>query len=139
MKSSEDVIRKSYRSVLIAWVTAMSWCIALQKPWIGLSITLGTLLGTAILASFDFIVRKAFVPGANRPNKALIKMALLKYPVVAFMLYWLVRWDKINLLAFCGGIVLVHFAMLSKVIGMSLVERREEQRSQLDAVSTREI
>ena len=35
------------------WVTAMAWTIGFGKPWIALSITLGMMLGTAVLWSFD--------------------------------------------------------------------------------------
>lgn len=139
MKSGEDLIGKSYRSILIAWVTAMVWCIALAKPWIGLSITLGTLMATAILVSFDLVVRRVFVPGNAKPNRALIKLALIKFPVIAILLFLVVHWVRINLLAFCGGLVLVHFAMLCKVIGIRLVEHAEERRSRLGTASTKEI
>ena len=123
MNNEADLVTKSYRSILIAWVAAVSWCIALHEPWIGLSLTLGTVLGTAMLAALDYTVRRILVPGAVNPRKAFWKLALLKFPVIGFALYWLVRWERINLIAFCGGIVLVHFAMLCKGIGISMMDR----------------
>lgn len=122
----QDFIKRTYRSVVIAWIIAMSWSLAFQKPWIALSITLGTILGTAILASFEWLVRRTFIPGAKSPSRALVKYSLLKYPLFGLALYWLVRWDRISLPAFCGGIVLVHFAILMKMMGKRLVERFEE-------------
>ena len=123
----DDFIHKAYRSVLLTWALAMAWTLALQKPWIALSITLGTAVGTAVLASFEYMVRKAFVPGAAKPGRALVKLALLKYPLLGAILYLTLRWNKINPLAFCGGIVLVHFAILAKLAGIRLVERREKK------------
>jgi hypothetical protein len=137
MNGETNLITKSYRSAAIAWVVAMIWCIALMKPWIGLSITLGTLLMTAVLISYDYVVRRAFVPGAAGANRALLKLALIKYPVIGLMLYLLVHWGRFNALAFCGGIVLVHFAIVCKVIGINMVERAEK-RAQLGAAGTEE-
>ncbi len=129
MTGSLDSISKVYRSIAIMWVTAMVWAIGLGKPWIALSITLGMVLGTAILASFDWIVHKAFVPGAKSPGRALLKFSLLKYPLFCAALFWLVRWNKVSILAFCGGIVLVHLAIIAKMMGIRLVERLGESKS----------
>lgn len=117
-----------YGSVAITWLIAMVWSLfAFQKSWIALSISLGMILGTAILASFDWFVRRTFVPGAKSAVGPLVKFGLLKYPLICLALYWLVRWDKVNLPAFCGGIVLVHFAIVMKMMGIRLVERIEER------------
>jgi hypothetical protein len=107
----------------------MVWAIGLGKPWIALSITLGMLLGTAIMASFDWLIHRAVVPGAKSPGRALLKFSLLKYPLFCVGLYWLVRWDKVSLLAFCGGMVLVHFAIIAKMMGIRLVERLGESNT----------
>ena len=123
--NGEDLIAKSYRSIALAWIIAASWCIALRKPWIGLSITLGAALGTAVLLTFELVVRRAFVPGAAKPGRALVKLALLKYPLIGIILYWLVRWNRFDALAFCGGIVLVHIAVLAKAMGIRLARSRE--------------
>ena len=104
----------------------MVWAIGLGKPWIALSITLGMVLGTAILASFDWIVHRAFVPDAKSPGRALLKFSLLKYPLFCAALFWLVRWNRVNLLAFCGGMVLVHFAIIAKMMGIRLAERLDK-------------
>ena len=116
-----------YRSIAIAWFIAMGWLFAFHKPWIALSVTLGTITGTGILAGFDWIIRRSFVPGAKAPGRALLKFSLLKYPLFCLALYWLVRWDKVSLPAFCGGIVLVHLAVFIKIIGIRLAERYEER------------
>ncbi len=123
MSDSTNLIQKSYRSIGIAWVTAMVWCLSLLKPWTALNITLGTLLMTAVLMSFDYVVRRSFKPGAAGANRALVKLALAKYPIIAGMLYLLVHWGRFNALAFAGGIVLVHFAIVCKAIGINMVER----------------
>lgn len=107
----------------------MAWAIGFGKPWIALSITLGMMLGTAVLWSFDWIVRREFVPDAKSPGRALLKFSLLKYPLFCAGLFWLVRWERANLPAFCAGIVLVHLAIIAKMMGIRLVERLGESKS----------
>lgn len=125
MTMDDQFTKKMYRSVVLAWAIAMIWSLALGKPWIALSITLGVLLGTAVFASYELVIRRVFVPGASRPQRALIKLAMIKLPIIGASFYVLVRCDKISMMAFCGGMVLVHFAMLAKLAGIRMVERRE--------------
>ena len=119
----EQFVTRVYRSIALVWFVAVTWALAFQRPWIALSITLGMALGTAVLFTYDWVIRKAFVPGAAKPGRALLKLGLVKYPLIGAMLYALVRWDRINLLAFCGGIFLVHVAIFAKLAGIKLVER----------------
>ncbi|HUV05069.1 MAG TPA: ATP synthase subunit I [Armatimonadota bacterium] len=132
----KQFINKVYRSIALAWAIAITWTLAFQKPWIALSITFGTLLGTAALASNDWAVRRALTPGARRPTRALAKVALLKYPAIAVLLYFLVNWHAINLLAFVGGIVLVYLAIVAKALGIMIVERLNARTGRSDSVRT---
>jgi hypothetical protein len=125
MNGDQDFIKKVYRSIVYAWAVAMCWALAFQKPWIALSITMGTVIGTALLASCEHIVRRVIVSDAVRPRRALLKFALLKYPLIGIILYVSVRWDRVNLPAFCGGIVLVHAAIIAKMIGIRIAERSQ--------------
>lgn len=137
----ERFVGKFYRSIVLTWAIAVTWALGLRQPWIAFSITLGVLLGTLTLASFHWVVRRAFVLDAVRPRRALVALAAVKYPALGVLLYFLVRWDSISLPAFAGGIALVHFAILAKVLGIRLVERRGERAlRQSDAlVDGREI
>ena len=129
MNGEQELIKKTYRSVALAWIIAMSWCIAFQKPWIALNITFGTALGTALLVTYDRVIRAAFVPGKTGAKRALVKLALVKYPLIGIILYWLVRWDRFHFLAFCGGIILVHFAIVAKLAGIRLMGKERSGRS----------
>ena len=129
MSFDQELIPKIYQSILLTWAIAMSWSIAYVKPWIALSITLGMLLGASVLVGCNWFVRRAFVAGAERPTRALLKFGLLKLPALCLCLYCIVRWESINLLAFCVGIALVHFAIVAKVIGVRLVEHARVRES----------
>jgi hypothetical protein len=118
----EQLVTKMYPSIAIAWIIAMVWTLLFQKPWIALSISIGVAVATASLAAFNYIASRAFKSGAAKPKHALIKFGLVKYFLIGVLLYFLVRWDRINLPAFCGGIALMNFAIVAKVLGLSMVE-----------------
>jgi len=120
----ERFVSKTYRSIAITWAVALSWALALQKPWIGLSITFGMMFGTGILASFHWIVTRAFVPLAPKAKRSLVWLALVKYPLLLGSLWALTSWSKFDAAACCGGVALVHFAILAKYAGVRIVERR---------------
>ena len=124
-----DLVKKAYKSIIYVWIIAMSWALVFQKPWIALSITLGTLVGTGVLASYDWLIRRTFKPGAKEPARVLLKLSLIKFPLIGALLFFLVRWDRANLPAFCGGIVLVHFAIIAKMIGIRLVEQLKADKN----------
>lgn len=129
----EQFIRKVYRSTALAWAIAVSWTLAFQKPWIALSMTLGTLLGTASLASNDWVVRRAFTSSVRRPRRVLLKVGLLKYPAIILALYFVVTWHRTNLPALVGGIALVYVAILAKALGIMMVERLNEDNERAPA------
>jgi hypothetical protein len=125
----EALISKTYRTILFTWAIAMAWALAYQKLFIAINITIGVITGTASLYSFDVFVRRVFVPGAVKPRPKLLLFTLAKYVCIAIMLYWLVHWRNANLMAFCGGIVLVHFALFAKMAGINIAERKAGQDS----------
>jgi hypothetical protein len=122
--NAEELVSKSYRSIGAAWIAAAIGCAALGKLWFAVNVTLGTALGSAVLLTFDLVIRRSFLPGVKRPGRALVRLALLKYPLIVIILYWMVRWDEFRPFAFCGGFVLVHLAILGTAVGISLAERR---------------
>ena len=129
----ERFIKKVYKSSVIAWSVAMFITLCCGKPWIALSITLGAAVSLAGLASYEKVVREVFVPGSSKQKKALVKLALIKFPLLCALLYLVVHWNKINLLAFCGGILLTHIALLAKLGGIRLMESlRAEAESDPD-------
>ena len=135
---NEHFISKIYRSTVLAWALAMLWALVLGKPWIALSITLGTMVGTALLLTLDYTVRRAFVPEAKSPRRSLLIVALVKYPLIGLLLYVLVRWNRVSIPAFCGGIVLVHFAILAKLAGVRIKEKQNEHRIAASVIQGRE-
>jgi hypothetical protein len=110
---------------MYTWAIAIMWSMAYGRIWVAISITLGILLGTGILATYHLAIRRIVVPGAKNPGRRLLKVAIVKYLVVIIGLYFLVRWPRLNVIAFLGGIALTHFALLAKLAGIKFMERRK--------------
>jgi len=121
----EHFIEKIYRTIALTWALAMLWSLALWKPWIALSITLGVGLGTAVLAAYNTAIRKLFVPGVQKAGRAFFKFCAVKFVLAGLLLYFIAKWHSINLIAFCGGIFLTHFAIYAKLAGIKIMERQK--------------
>lgn len=120
----ELFVRRSYRSIALLWITAITWAVALGRPWIALSITLGALLGTAILASNSWFFSRTLGREMPKPTRRLARLWLLKYPMMAVLLYLILRWRQVDVFALCGGVVLVHLAIVLKALGAMLTVKR---------------
>lgn len=139
MSLDPSFIKKVYRSILYAWLLAIFWSLGYGKPWIALSITIGTALASGLLASIEYVVTRAFVPGSETAKFALPIMALAQLPVMCAVIYGVVHWQRINLMAFAGGVVLVHFAIIAKLIGVRMVAQRKQEEKGPDAKSDRPV
>jgi hypothetical protein len=133
--NAEDLVSKSYRSIGAAWIAAAIGCAAMGRFSIALSVTLGTALGSAVLLTFDMVIRRSFTLEARRPRRAVLRLALLKYPLIVIILYCMVRWNRFDPIAFCGGIALVYLAILGTAVGVALAERRRSGVAPLAASS----
>lgn len=107
----------------------------------------GVTLGAVLLAGFELVVRKAFtsdfvlakkdvplpkVEGAEnsvqetRPKKfggkaAILLFALIKYPAVATLIWWITRnWSQPQILTFVGGFILLQMLIGLRGLGMFL-------------------
>lgn len=112
-------LKKIYRSIILAWVIAVTWAMALNKPWIGLSLTTGVMVGAGIFASYERAIRKYFVPQKKNLTSTIFKLVLIKYPIICTLIYGLLKWEQVSIPAFCGGIVIVHFAVMVKVLAIN--------------------
>ncbi|MBC8142789.1 MAG: hypothetical protein H7Y38_15300 [Armatimonadetes bacterium] len=108
--------------------------IALILPFVG-----GAALGAVLLAGFEFVVRRVFTPDAvlasrrgdaeNAPKKfngkaAILLFALIKYPAVAVLIYFVIRTgDTAKIIAFASGFVLLQLIVGLRGLGAFLIPR----------------
>ncbi len=109
----------------------------LVLPFIG-----GSALGAVLLAGFEYVVRRAFDPAVvlaqkqvaapgtqSGPKKfggkaAILLFALIKYPAVAFVLWWVVHSLRpAQVVTFMSGFVLLQLIIGLRGLGAFLVPR----------------
>jgi|GEM_PF-830618 hypothetical protein len=127
----EGFLRRTYRSTLLLTGVGLLYLWAYQWTWAMLPLASGAALALAMLGAND-LVAKRFLPGVaeeTRKNRgdgraglrALAGVALVKYLLVAPVLWLLVRWWSLNeLAAFAFGVSLVPTNIVLRVVGRCL-------------------
>lgn len=131
----ENIVRKTYKPVILVWIVAAILPLLLKKPYIAVSITLGMAMMTALLIAIETTVRKVFIPGAKHPKRTFFIVTLIKYLLLGLALYFIAKWEKTDMLAFVGGILLVHLTVFAKMIGAGNSGEKDSRNADGEPVS----
>lgn len=94
--------------------------------WAILPLITGTALASGLLYGWERFIRTAFTPQkvakAREKRKdrrwAIVGFALVKYPLVGLLMWFLVRlWDQRQLIAFVSGFILLHVVIVLRAAG----------------------
>lgn len=121
----DNFIKRTYRTSGYVWAIGVlaSWAIAGAYAAVGW--TLGAAVSVGILRSLEWIVRRAFVPGASDARGDLARFSLVKLVVVAAVLAGIVLLGGRSfalVVAFCAGVVLTQAVIFLKVLGMLICQ-----------------
>ena len=140
-----DFVRRTYRSTL--WVTAFVLFVLASygQFWALMPVAAGVALALALLRTLEVLVRGVFTPEKARaawrrerkgekqggPKGALVAVALVKYPLVALLLWAATRfWQERELRAFVGGFILVQAVIALRGVGGCFVNRRGDETNE---------
>jgi hypothetical protein len=84
-----------------------------------LGYALGGVLSILLLWSHQWLVARVFERGAPGLRRSLVAFWLVKYPILAAILYFAVARHAVNAIALCVGLGLVPLAMAIKILGGS--------------------
>jgi small-conductance mechanosensitive channel len=128
MAEERGYVRRTLRSTLILTGFVVFVLASYTQWWAIVPFLMGVLVASLLLWSLDRFIRAVFTPERVRENKekkgrgttgAVILFALIKYPLVAIVLWWVARhWDINRVAAFVGG-----FTLLFLVIAMRAVSK----------------
>lgn len=96
---------------------------------------IGAALGGTLLAAWERFTVLLFTPDAARKKSgsrrwAIVIFALIKYPLVALLIWWATRnWTQIQLMWFVGGFILIQAVIVMRALGRSLRESQRAQKS----------
>jgi hypothetical protein len=125
-------LRRIYRTSIVVYaiVSLYVWTYAGVPGWLGL--TAGTAMALLSLRSVEWLATRFLAP-AGAPARRVSPwwgLALVKYLLFALVVAAIVRGAEaraVNLVAFIGGLVLVHAVILLKSIGASWAGTRRSR------------
>ena len=122
----DNFIKQVYKTSLSIWAfgVLVTWSIGGSYAAVGW--TLGSMVSAGILRSLEWIVRRAFVPGAEDARSSLLKFSLIKLAIIAVVLsvVVLVGGRSFALVGgFCAGAVLTQGVIFLKAIGTMIFQR----------------
>lgn len=126
------------RAYLLATLRATAWAagtvvfllIGYGQAWAVVPMLDGLILGIVLLLGLDIFVRRVFQPGlweknaaAGRRRGAFLLFALVKYPMVGTLIWWIVRhWEPRAVMAFAGGFILLQAVIGLRAVGRALTQ-----------------
>jgi ABC-type lipoprotein release transport system permease subunit len=99
--------------------------------WAVLPFLAGVALAVVLLLGWNGFIR-SLTPESGRQagmqmrwRRRFFTFALVKYPLVALLIWWFTRlWDARSLMVFVGGFLLLHAVILLRTIGRMLTEEK---------------
>lgn len=125
--ADDAFIRRTYKTsfFLLIFGIFVAWGLGGLAAIGGWILGGGTSIGT--LRSFEWVVRRIFVPHPVDPKKNLLKFAAVKLPAVVLIVGFVVYMAKHHYLGFvagfCFGVLLTQSVMFLKAVGTLINER----------------
>lgn len=134
----EDFLRRTYRSVAVVTAIVLFFLASYGLFWALMPFIVGAGLGIGLLYAMERFVRATFSPervapgnknlSGTRPKLSLLLFALVKYPLVAVLIWAIARgWQTREVAVFTGGFVLVHFVLFLRGVGSYITENRSDR------------
>jgi hypothetical protein len=119
-------VAKTLRVTAVVTIVVALTLASYGQNWAILPVIAGAALAGLLLYGWERFVRTAFSPEAVKAARengrdrrwAIAGFALVKYPLVALLIWFLVQiWDQRQLMAFVGGVILLHVVIALRAAG----------------------
>lgn len=136
MEDAYGYVRKTLRAAAILAICSVVVAANFGLTWAIVPLLSGLALGVVLLVGW-WVISGAIVAGARRSGSLeeksrekrrvrvlILLFALVKYPMVAALIWWLTRvWAARELSAFLLGFLLLHLVIASRAVGKLINER----------------
>jgi len=136
MDDTQSYVQKTLQAVVILAACCVLLLANLGLPWAILPLLTGLSLAVVLLVGW-WAMSSQVVAGAHRANTLeeksrqkrragglILLFALVKYPMVAALIWWLTRvWTARELAAFLIGFLVLHLVIAARGLGKLLSER----------------
>ncbi|HVY62969.1 MAG TPA: hypothetical protein VHF22_15030 [Planctomycetota bacterium] len=110
-------LARAYRATLAIYLSGLLVSLRFDSLKVSLGLTAGTALATAVLASWQFVVSRAFGPGRQGGKGWAVALGLVKFPVVCGILYLLISRGLVSPEAFAVGFLFPLLAIALLAVG----------------------
>lgn len=138
-------LQRTYRSAALVTGFVLVTLVGYAQYWAVWPVAAGALLSLMMLYGLDVLIRGVLTPqraaqakkvGRAGAGSLFLPVALVKYPLVALVVWAVVRWGELRQVAvFAGGFVLVHAVIGLRAASLLLLNRASEPRQR--AMKTR--
>ena len=122
----DGFIARVYRTGAYVWLFGVFMVWGALGIYAVLGWTLGAAFSIGLLRGIEWFIRNAVRPGNPGAGKAMLKVSLLHWPVIAVILgfaVWLSRGSFAYIIALSAGLGLAPAIIILKVAGMLVNER----------------
>lgn len=138
-----EFIARTYRSAAFVTGFVLFVLASYGQFWALLPVAAGAALGMVLLRFLEVTVRRTFTreraadARKNRkgsgPGRALLGFALVKYPLVALLIWAVVRvWDAREVMAFTAGFILLQMVIGLRAMGRYMVDQMNESAAKAE-------
>lgn len=128
-----EFLRRTYRTsawvLLLVLFPLVSYGF-LRAAW---SVAAGAALGLGVLRTFEWLVTGLVEGRRKRVGWWMAQVSVLKLPLLAALLYGVVRSGWFHLPAFAGGVVLTQAVILLRAVGAYLTAQEQERAQKAPA------
>lgn len=122
------LLSRAHSASLAIYLAALLVSLRFDSLQVSLGLTAGTALAMGLLATWQFVVPRAFGPGSKRGKRAAVAIALVKLPVVSAILWLLLSNQLVSGGAFVAGLMAPQLAIGLLALG-----------ARVNKVSTQEV
>lgn len=121
----ENFLKRVYKTSFYFFAFIIGLLLLGNFFWDVLALSLGFLLSILLLYVLEVSVKKTF---QKKEKNFLLKVSVIKYPLLTLIAYFLVKWERINLILFTLGFFIPYFIIFLKAIGIILNNNLKERK-----------
>lgn len=121
----ENFLKRVYKTSFYFLFFIIALLLLGKFLWEVFSLSSGFLLSILLLYILEITVKKSF---QKKEKIFLLKVSLIKYPLLALIAYFLVKWGKINLILFTLGFFIPYLVIFLKAVGIIITDNLKERK-----------
>ncbi len=121
LEIDENFLLRVYRTSIWVGIFAFLWIWIYLGQRVALSFIIGAAVSLIFLRTLEYAVKKYITPQKKKPKPMILITALIKFPLLMVLFYFLVKAEWPNLAALVVGLGLVQAIIILKAFGIVLV------------------